>query len=97
MLGAIKLPSSGVSHNKFFNGRYPKLRLLGPTVNYLKVCGAVDPQQGGNQLSSSVYANQTLGHGSGNQHINIKNGVDSNRKPEYAKGTPLVDFFIVSR
>ena len=30
-LGAIKLPSSGVSQNKFFNGRYPLSRLLGPT------------------------------------------------------------------
>ena len=32
MLGAIKLPSSGVSKNKFFNGRYPMLGLLGPTI-----------------------------------------------------------------
>ena len=32
MLGAIKLPSSGVSQNKFFNGRYPMSRLLGPTI-----------------------------------------------------------------
>ena len=32
MLGAIKLPSSGVSKNKFFNGRYPMSRLLGPTL-----------------------------------------------------------------
>ena len=32
MLGAIKLPSSGVSKNKFFNGRYPMSRLLGPTI-----------------------------------------------------------------
>ena len=32
MLGAIKLPSSGVSQNKFFNGRYPMARLLGPTI-----------------------------------------------------------------
>ena len=79
MLGAIKLPSSGVSQNKFFNGRYPMSRLLGP--NYSKVCDAVEPQRGKNQLSSSVYANQTLGHGSGNQHIYIKNGVDINRKP----------------
>ena len=32
MLGAIKLPSSGVSQNKFFNGRYSMARLLGPTI-----------------------------------------------------------------
>ena len=32
MLSAIKLPSSGVSQNKFFNGRYPMRRLLGPTI-----------------------------------------------------------------
>ena len=32
MLGAIKLPSSDVSQNKFFNGRYPMSRLLGPTI-----------------------------------------------------------------
>ena len=32
MLGAIKLPSSGVSQNKFFNGRFPMSRLLGPTI-----------------------------------------------------------------
>ena len=32
MLGAIKLPSSGVSQNKFFNGRYPMSRLLGSTI-----------------------------------------------------------------
>ena len=62
--------------------------------NYLEVRGAVEPQRGGNQLSSSVYANQTLRHGSGNHHIWIKKGVDSNRKPEYAKRTPLVDFFL---
>ena len=70
----------------------PYVQVIGP--NYLKVCGAVEPQLGRNQLSSSVYANQTLGHGSGNQHIFIKNG--SNRKPDYAKRTPLVDFFFVS-
>ena len=40
-----------------------------------------------------LHSNQTLGHGSGNQHIYIKNGVDSNRKPEYSKQTPIVDFF----
>ena len=34
-----------------------------------EVCGAVEPQRGRNQLSSSVYANKTLRHGSGNQHI----------------------------
>ena len=28
MLGAIKIPSSGVSQNKLFNGRYPMLRLF---------------------------------------------------------------------
>ena len=68
-------------------------RLLGPT--YLEVCGAIDPQRprGRNQLSLSVYANQTLWHGTGNQHIWIKNSVNSYRKPEYAKLTPLVDFF----
>ena len=61
----------------------------------MKVCGAVEPQRGQNQISSSVYANQTLGHVSGNLHIYIKkNGVDSNGKPEYAKRTPLVDFFV---
>ena len=70
MLGAIKLPSSGVSQNKFFNGRYPMSRLLGP--NHLEVSGAVEPQRGINQLSSSVYANKTLPHRSGNQHIWIK-------------------------
>ena len=59
-----------------------------------EVCGAVEPQRGRNQLSSSVYANKTLRHGSGNQHIWIKNRVNSNRKPEYAKRTPLVDFFV---
>ena len=32
MLGAIKLPSSGVSQNKLFNGRYPMSMLLGPTI-----------------------------------------------------------------
>ena len=52
MLGAIKLPSSVVSQNKFFNG------VIGP--NYLEVCGAVEPKRDGNQLSSSVYANKTL-------------------------------------
>ena len=64
--------------------------------NFLKVCGAIDPQQprGRIQLSSSVYANQTLWYGTGNQHIWIKNSVNSNRKPEYAKRTPLVDFFV---
>ena len=70
-------------------------RLLGPT--FLEVCGAVEPQRGPNQLNSSVYANLTLRHGSGNQHIWIKNGVDSNQKPEYAKQTSLVDFFFVSK
>ena len=58
MLGAIKLPSSGVSQNKFFNGPYPMSRLLGPTI--WKFFGAVDPQWGRNQLSSRVYANKTL-------------------------------------
>ena len=89
MLGAIKLPSRGVSQNKFFNSRYPMSR-YGP--NYLVVCGAVELQRGRNQLSSSVYANKTLRHGSGIQHMWIKNSVNSNRKPEYAKRTPLVDF-----
>ena len=32
MLGAIELPSSGASQKKFFNGRYPMRRLLGPTL-----------------------------------------------------------------
>ena len=32
MLGAIKLPSSGVYQNKFFNGHYPMQRLLDPTI-----------------------------------------------------------------
>ena len=32
MLGAIKLPSSGVSQNKFFNGHFPMSRLSGPTI-----------------------------------------------------------------
>ena len=59
----------------------------------IEVCGAVEPQRDRNQLSSSVYANKTLRHGSGNQHIWIKNSVESNLKPEYAKRTPLVDFF----
>ena len=47
------------------------------------------------QQSSSVNANQTLWHGTGNQHIWIKNSVDSNRKPDYryANRTPLVDFY----
>ena len=57
-----------------------------------EVCGAVEPQRGRNQLNLNVYANQTLGHGSGNKQIYIKNSVDSNQKPEYAKRTPLVDF-----
>ena len=65
-------------------------RGIGP--NYLVVCGAVELQRGRNQLSSSVYANKTLRHGSGIQHMWIKNSVNSNRKPEYAKRTPLVDF-----
>ena len=60
----------------------------------MEVCGAVEPQHGRNQLSSSVYANKTLQHGSGIQHIWIKNSVNSNRKPENAKRTPLVDFFV---
>ena len=58
MLGAIKLPSSGASQNKFFNSSY--VEVIGP--NYLEVCGAVEPQWGRNQLCSSVYANQTLRH-----------------------------------
>ena len=68
-------------------------RLIGS--NYLVVCGTVEPKRGRNQLSSSVYANTSkiLRHGSGNQHIWIKNGIDSNRKPEYSEQTPLVDFF----
>ena len=49
MLGAIKLPSSGVSQNKFFNGRYPMSRLFGPT--FWNFYGAVELQQGRNQLS----------------------------------------------
>ena len=63
-------------------------RLLGLTI--------WNPQrpQGRIQLSSSVYANQTQWHGTGNQHIWIKNSVNSNRKPENAKRTPLVDFFL---
>ena len=32
MLDAIKLPSSGVSQNKFINGRYPMSTLFGPTI-----------------------------------------------------------------
>ena len=32
MFGAIKLPRSGVSQNKFFNGRYPMSKLLGSTI-----------------------------------------------------------------
>ena len=32
MLGAIKLPSSGVSQNKFFNGSYSMSRFFGPTI-----------------------------------------------------------------
>ena len=43
---------------------------------------------------SLVYANKTLRHGSGKQHIWIKNSIDSNWKPNYAKQTPLVDFFV---
>ena len=82
MLGVIKLPSSGVSQNKFFNGPLPYVEVVG--TNYLEVCGAVEPQRSRNQLSSSVYANKTLRHGSGIQHIWIKNSVNSNRKPEYA-------------
>ena len=84
MLGAIKLPSSGVLQRPL-----PYVEVIGP--NYLEVCGAVEPKRGRNQLSSRIYANKTLRHGSGNQHIWIKNGVDSNRKPEYTKGTPLVE------
>ena len=51
------------------------------------------PQRGRNQLRLSIYANKTLRHGSGIQHKWIKNSVNSNRKPVYAKRTPLVDFF----
>ena len=69
----------------------PYVEVIEP--NYLEVCGAVEPQRGRNQLSSSIYANKTLRHGSGIQHIWIKNSVNSNRKPEYAKRTPLDDFF----
>ena len=47
MLGVIKLLSSGVSQNKFFNGRYPMLRSLGPTIWKF-----MEPQRGRNQLSS---------------------------------------------
>ena len=36
---------------------------------------------------------ETLRNGSGNKHIWIKNSINSNRRPEYAKRTPLVDFF----
>ena len=61
-------------------------------LNYLEVCGEVELQRGRNQLSSSVFANKTLQHGSGIQHVWIKNSVNSNRKPEYAKRTPIVDF-----
>ena len=66
------------------------MEVIGP--NYLEVCGAVEPQRGRNQLNSSVYAIKTPRHGSGIQHIWIKNSVNSNRKPEYAKQTLLVDF-----
>ena len=41
----------------------------GIVPNYLVVCGAVELQRGRNQLSSSVYANKTLRHGSGIQHM----------------------------
>ena len=47
MLGAIKLPSSGVSQNKF-----PYVEVIWP--NYLEVCGAVELKRGRNQLSKSV-------------------------------------------
>ena len=67
------------------------VEVIGP--NYLDVCGAVELQQDRNQLSSSVYANKTIRHGSGNQHI-WTHSVDSNREAEYAKQTPLVDFFV---
>ena len=79
MLGAIKLPSGGVSQDRFsiLQGPLPYVEVIGP--NYLEVCGAVEPKRGQNQLSSSVYANKTLRHGSGNQHIWIKNGVESNQ------------------
>ena len=90
MLGAIELPSSGVS--RLNSSTVATLcRIIGP--NYLEVYGAVEPQWGRNQLSSSVYANKTLQHGSGNKHIWIKNSVNSKQKPEYAKRTPIVDFF----
>ena len=70
MLGAIKLPSSGVSQNKILQRPLPYVEVIGP--NYLEVCGAVEPQRGRNQLRSSVYANKTLRHLSGNQHLWIK-------------------------
>ena len=79
-----------VSPRIIFQWPLPYVKVFGP--NYLEVCGAVELQQGRNQLSSSVYANKTLQHGSGNQHI-WTHSVDSNREPEYAKRTPLVDFF----
>ena len=90
MLGAIKLPNSGVSKKKFFNCRYPMSRLLGLTI--LKF--VVQSKHNGAEINLvQVFTLITLRHVSGNQHIWIKNGVDSNQKPEYTKRTPLVDFF----
>ena len=90
MLGAIKLSSSGVSENKLFNGCYPMSRLLGPTIWKFVV------QSNCNGAEINLVQVFTL-----IKHYNmvqesstcgLKTASNSNRKPEYAKRTSLVDF-----
>ena len=70
MPGAIKLPSSGVSR---INSSMAATLCRGHWAQLFGSLWCSQPQQGRNQLSSSVYANKTLRHGSGIQHIWIKN------------------------
>ena len=90
MLSAIKLPSSGVSQNKFFNGRCPMSRLLGPTIWKF----VVQSNCNGAEINS-VQVVTLIKHYDMVQESStcgLKTALNSNRKPEYAERTPLVDF-----
>ena len=90
MLGAIKLPSSGVSLKKFYDGRRPMLRLSDATVGVF-VCHS---RHNGTEIFK-VRVFMLIEHYDMLQETctcGLKNSAVRSRKPEYAKRTRLVVF-----
>ena len=91
MLGAIKLPSSGVSYKKFYNGCHPMLRLWDATVGVF-VCHS--RHNGIEILKVRVF--MLIEHYGMLQETSTcglkKKSVVRNLKPEYAKRTRLAVF-----